>query len=687
MLTRCYCIARFDCPLFIAELAKQRQLTDRIYHMDGLPASTERFRTLELNSMIFMDSLSFLSDSLAKLTETLKLSKHQFDILAQCEPNARRRELLTRKGVYPYSCLTSVGDLRAQKTLPDIDRFYNQLTSEQCDPLDHEHAKKVYEEFGCEDMVDYTMLYLQTDVYLLAESMNHFRNMVYDDFKLDICNYLSTPMLTKDLMLKQTGVKIELMADREMTHLIRSNIRGGVSYINTRLSKEREGFSICYLDANNLYGKAMTFPLPLRNFKWMSECELARVRDNWREMIHDRDGEGYFFEVTLRYPEKLHVSHNSFPLAAEHVLIDDDMLSPYAKSCLSQLSKSKTYSQKKLSATFNDREKYLVHGLNLKLYLEQGLELVKIHRGISFRQESFIKPYIDMCTARRAAAPTKSMKDLYKLLCNSLYGKFIENILKRLDAHFNASHRQCMIKSTNPLFQGFKIFNENVSVSFLKKAEVRMSQAWAIGFSILELSKYVMQNSYYNHVKPKLSDGVSVLMSDTDSWVLEARKDSCDELIRELGGDFMDCSNYDKNHKLFSEHNKSVVGKFKNEVPKTTIKRFAGIRAKSYAFDTADGEQWRKCKGIKKSQVRKLSFEDYERCLRDISSVRVEQRQLQCKNFQNHMMRCDKQAFSSFDDKRYLMCPIHSVPYGSKLIKEYNLTGQCYFCLNPSVLC
>ncbi len=117
-----------------------------------------------------------------------------------------------------------------------------------------------------------------------------------------------------------------------------------------------------------------------------------------------------------------------------------------------------------------------------------------------------------------------------------------------------------------------------------------MLQAWAIGFSILELSKYVMQNSYYNHVKPKLDNEVSVLMSYIDSWVLESRKNSCDDVISQLGEDFMDCSNYDKVHRLFSEHNKSVVGKFKNEVPKTTIKQLMGIRAKSYVLDTSSGE-------------------------------------------------------------------------------------------------
>ena len=149
--------------------------------------------------------------------------------MAQCEPNERRRELLTRKGVYPYSSLTSVRDLYRQTTLPDIERFYNELTGEHCTAEDHEHAKRVFAEFECENMIEYTMLYLMTDVYLLAEAVTHFRNMVYKDFKLDVCNYLSTPMLAKDLMLKQTGAKIQLLADQEMTQLVRSNIRGGLS--------------------------------------------------------------------------------------------------------------------------------------------------------------------------------------------------------------------------------------------------------------------------------------------------------------------------------------------------------------------------------------------------------------------------------------------------------------------------
>ena len=660
---------------------------DRIEHCNALPINSQKFRTLELNNTIFLDSCAFLGDSLAKLTETLKISKHDFPILAQLEGNGDRRQLLTRKGVYPYSFATSIARLKNAEKLPPIGQFYSDLDEEECDIKDYEHAQAVFDEFGCENMLDYTLLYLRTDVYLLAEAVLNLRRMVFDEFRLDICNYLSLPMLSKDLMLKMTGVKIELIQDPEMSNLIQHNIRGGVSYVNQRMACSRSGFSLLYLDANNLYGKAMTFPLPLRDFRWMKRSEIDDVKENWRRLIHAEDGCGYIFEVTLKYPKRLHLAHNSFPLAPEHIEIDEEMLSPYALKSLMETTGKRTHRSKKLTATFRDRERYLVHGLNLKLYLEQGLELVEIHRGIAFYQEAFVKPYIDLCSRKRAEAPTKSMKDLYKLLCNSLYGKFIENIMKRLQCNFNFAQSEAILTNSSPLFQAFKVLGEDLSVSFLKKSKIKMTQSWAVGFAILELSKYVMQSSYYEIVRPKLDNEVSVIMSDTDSWVLQTKRATCDETIDRLGREFMDCSNYDEDHELYSTHNKAVVGKFKNEVPKSRIRRFVGLRAKSYAFDTdSTRDNTRKCKGIKKSKVRKLQFEDYQNCLSQMTSLEVEQHQLRSFDHENRLIKCQKKAFSSFDDKRYLMCSIHSVPYGSYLIDDFEKTGVCFFCRHPNFL-
>lgn len=676
----------YDCNAFIKELHKK---ADRLHSFSALPVSSQKFRCLYVNNTVFLDSFDFLADSLANLVNTLTVSKHDFALLRQLERRADKAELLTRKGVYPYSFATSLERLSETRELPPIEHFASDLGGGDCSPEDYDYAGKVFSDFGCRTMMDYTLLYLRTDVYLLAEVVSNLRGMIFTDFEIDICHYLSLPMLTKDLMLKHTGVEIDLISDPEMSDLMQYNIRGGVSFINTRLAEKTEDLAISYLDANNLYGKAMSFPLPLKDFSWMTRAEIDEMKRDWRSLITDRDdSRGYILEVTLRYPKHLHVPHNSFPLAPQHLDITQDMLSPYASDCLREISGKTKHKSRKLTGTFYDRERYVLHALNLKLYLELGLELVEIHRGVSFLQRAFVAPYIAMCALRRAQALTKSMKDCYKLLCNALFGKFIENVMNRLECCFNMSAREAVIRNSNPLLTGFKVVEEDLSISYLRKAEIKMKQMWAVGFSILELSKYVMQSAYYNHVVPALPRGVSVLMSDTDSWVLAARAGSSDEVIGKLGADFMDCSNYDADHEHFSTANKAVPGKFKNEIPRDEILRFVGVRAKSYAFDTRKGEEdARKCKGVAKAFVKKLTFDDYLKCIESKTSLVVDQTQLRAADHTNRMIRTRRQAFTSFDDKRYLLCPVHSAPYGSRLVEEHIRTGgDCFFCKNPEHL-
>lgn len=438
----------YDSHMFLTELGKKREKLERL---EAIPLNTQKFKCLRVNNILYLDSLAFCPDSLEKLTETLRESDHAFPILEQWQSDPAKKALLIRKGVYPYSLATGIEDLTKMVKLPDIKQFTNDIGNAACEPEDYEHAVKVWNTFDCKNMMEYTELYLKSDVYLLAEVVTQLRNSIHREFGLDISHYLSLPMLSKDLMLKMTGEEVELISDMEMSNLLQRNIRGGVSFINTRYfeagvdggslkaaeekkasekhatAEEKEeasaDTSLLYLDANNLYGKAMSMPLPLRDFEWMEEEEVEDFTQNWQTLVTEEDGDGYIIEATLRYPEKLHEAHSSFPLAPEHVDITEDMLSPYATDCLREIAGKTKHKAKKLTATFNDRKKYLLHGLNLKFYLEQGMELITVHRGIKFYQKKFIKPYIDLCTLKRAMASTKSSKDMFKLLCNSLYGK------------------------------------------------------------------------------------------------------------------------------------------------------------------------------------------------------------------------------------------------------------------------
>lgn len=419
----------YDSHLFLKEMGEARR-DGKFMDMEAIPLNGQKIKCLKMDRLFFLDSISFLPAPLAELTNTLVNSNHKFPLLQQWEENDEKRSLLLRKGVYPYAYATSIKRLESTMSLPPIEEFKNDIGDEECSPEDYAHAQKVFDTFECKNMQEYTMLYLATDTYLLAEAVMSLRNMIHHEFGLDLCQYWSLPMMSKDLMLKMTGVEIDLMHDVEMCAMVRNNIRGGLSYVNQRyfdVEKERknigESRSVLYADANNLYGAAMSLPLPKGDFKWLSKRGCHVLQQKWRKKLSLKRKKGYILEVTLDYPKKLHRKHSSFPLAPEHIQLDESKLSPYASRALFKLNGQKKYKSRKLTSTFLRRKRYVVHGANLKFYLEQGLKLVKIHRGIKFTQEDFIKPYIDACTRLRAQAKTKERKDVFKLLCNSLFGK------------------------------------------------------------------------------------------------------------------------------------------------------------------------------------------------------------------------------------------------------------------------
>jgi hypothetical protein len=690
----------YDSHLIVTEFAKRYKMK-RIKRFDIVPYNSERIRIIQANNLIFLDSLAFVPASLQTLTDTLRESQHSFPLLRQWEENGERRELLLRKGVYPYRFATSIERLRNTTKLPPREEFYNDLGDESCAEEDYMHAQTVFDTFQCRNMLEYTQLYNASDVFQLAEVVTSFRNLIHDEFGLDLCQYWSLPMLSKDVFLHTSKCELDLMHDPEMCSMIRHNIRGGLSYINRRyFSARRRGRgrgkgkgprSILYVDANNLYGSAMRMALPKGQFEWCTEGEKRKLKKGWKKHLSLKGKVGYILEVTLKYPKKLHKKHSSFPLAPQHLTIAESRLSPYARGALNTLHlrvshrKRPVYTAKKLTSTFETRERYVLHGANLKFYLQQGLKLVTIHRAIKFRQEKFIKPYIDQCTRMRAAATTKERKDLFKLLCNSLFGKWIERQEGRMTASLARSENEAVRHTSHPLFKGAIILDKDFSVSIRNKSSVMLDSNYALGFAVLELSKLIMQKLFYRRIRPAMRNRVTVLMSDTDSFLMAVEKASPDEAMAALSS-CTDTSNYDRSHPLFSEKRKAKPGFLKNESPSEEIARFAGIRSKSYAFQTRRQTDVRKAKGIHRRYLPKIAFEDYARCLKTIDRVEVTQRNIVSKKHRILLQRQDRVAFSSFDDKRYLLCSTHSVPYGSYLIKKSQRLGQCYFCRHPNLL-
>jgi hypothetical protein len=346
------------------------------------------------------------------------------------------------------------------------------------------------------------------------------------------------------------------------------------------------------------------------------------------------------------------------------------------------------YRSKKLTSTFRRREKYLVHEENLKYYLEKGLKLVKVNRGITFRQKAFIRPYIDMCTRKRQMSRTKAESNIFKLLCNSLYGKTIESNEKRVDCRFNFDEKQASQRFRCPTLKGSVICDDNFTVSFHRKKQVTMDQMWSIGFSVLERSKLIMQRLYYETIKPAFGDKCSVVMSDTDSFCLLVEEPDVETAVRKIKH-VMDFSNYPDNHPLRDDTKKNELGLIKNELPGAScMTKFAGVKPKTYVVMTADDDRaMAKAKGVKRPMIKSLRYADYKKVIFGAESFRVKQMGLLARDYINRMVETDKVAFSSLYDQRWLLCAIHTCPYGSRLIEEAEkMNGKCPLCAQPELL-
>ena len=234
----------------------------------------------------FIDSFKFMVTSLDKLVNNL--SKDAFN-------NVRRYyaedelNLLTRKGIYPYEYVDSLEKLK-ETQLPSKEAFYSRLNDEGINDEDYAFAHKVWKVFEMKSLEDCHSLYNQTDVLLLADVFENFRDICIKNYKLDPAHYYTAPGSAWDAALKVSEVKLELLSDADMLLMVEKGIRGGASMIRNRYGKSNNRYMdnrfdaskpstyITYLDANNLYGWAISKPLPTHGFKWMKAGKL----ENWR---------------------------------------------------------------------------------------------------------------------------------------------------------------------------------------------------------------------------------------------------------------------------------------------------------------------------------------------------------------------------------------------------------------------
>ena len=587
-------LSGYDSHLFIKNLGKSEG------KIDCIPNNEEKYISFTKHILVdtftnkegkekevkreirFIDSFKFMATSLDSLVKNLP--KESFKNLTEFY-EGDKLNLLLRKGVFPYDWFDNFNKL-SNTELPPKEAFHSILNDSGISEEDYQHAQNVWKIFDMKTMRDYHDLYLKSDVLLLSDVFENFRDVCMKNYRLDPAFYYTAPGLAWDACLKITKVRLEMIGDYDMLMMIEKGIRGGVSMISTRYGKANNPYMkdydpdkptkfISYLDANNLYGWAMCKPLPTKWIEWMYEEELK-----------DWESQPCILEVDLEYPEKLHDLHNDYPLAPERITVNK---------------------VEKLIPNLNDKKKYVIHHETLKLYLSLGLKLTKIHRGIKFEESAWLKPYIDLNTDLRAKANNDFEKDFFKLMNNSVFGKTMENIRNRVDIRLVTRESQAKKLTCKPNYQHHTIFSKNLAAVHMKKVSLKFNKPVYLGMSILDLSKTLMYDFHYNYIKPKYGERAKLLFTDTDSLAYEIEtKDFYRDISSDVKSKF-DTSNYPKNHPsgILTGVNKKVIGMFKDEAAGKQIAEFVGLRAKLYSYRVEESYEEKKCKGVKKAVIKK----------------------------------------------------------------------------------
>ena len=427
--------------------------------------------------------------------------------------------------------------------------------------------------------------------------------------------------------------------------MFEKGIRGGITQAVHRYSKannqymgdlynpQEESSYLQYLDANNLYGWAMSQTLPTGNFKWVKNVEKFTAKKIAN--LVKRNGKGYLLEVDVEYPIELHDLHNDLPFMPE---------------------KMKINKVEKLIPNLYNKEKYVVHIRKLNQDLKHGLLLKKVHRVISYRQSAWLKNYIDKNTKLRKESTSDFEKDFFKLMNNSVFGKTMENKRKHKDMRLVTDEDRYKKLVMKPNFKDGRKFSDNLMGVEMGKSNIKMIKPLYLGQAILDLSKMVMYEFHYDYMLSKYDkDSLQLCYMDTDSFVYHVKtKDFYEDISNDVEDRF-DTSNYSKedNRPLTIGLNKKKIGLMKDELGGKIMTEFVALRAKLYAYKTLDKKEDKKCKGIKKCVVKNtLTFNDYKKCLDDGKNVYKSQMLFQNKDHEIYTSEINKIALNRDDDKR-----------------------------------
>jgi hypothetical protein len=665
--------ANYDIKCFISAFQKIVSKDCFVENIGGIACNMEIYKSININTFTIIDSYAHLTSSLDTLIKNLPDDKKT--LLRTISKNEEEFNLIKKKGFYPYEMITNTEKLYLPIEDLKKEHFDNKLTLSKISDTDFLHVINVIKTFNIKNFKEYHDLYLKIDVFGLRDVFEYHRELSMMTYGLDPAHYIGLPQLTWDAGLKLTGIVLDDLKDIDMFMMFEKMKRGGVSVISHKYAKannhylpdyddKKKSTYLIQLDCNNLYGKSMSEKLPVNQFEYVDFLTEEFIMS----YDYETNSKGYVLEVDIDYPTELHETHNDYPLAPEHMVINKI---------------------KKLTPNLHDKKNYVVHIANLQYYLSMGMVLKQIHKVIEFNHSDWLAKYINHNSKLRQKATNDFEKDFYKLMNNAFYGKTMENVRNRNNVQFCLDKEKFVKHTSSPLFANqVNIIQEN-GLALVKtyKRTVELNKPIYIGATVLDLSKLLMYKFHYQTMKVRFPNSM-MMKTDTDSLLYFVETD---DLYQDFKEDpsiqkQIEFSNYPKNHLLYNCDRKKIPGLFQDEcvgdeMNKLTgkyecnmkvISEYIGLRAKSYVNKLYDVENSgfydkKKSKGVPNKHLQnRIHFNDYKDCVMDNKVIRLganaEKPEHQEKiisfishNLKTYSIEQSKIALSSNDDKRIPM--------------------------------
>ena len=674
----------YDCHLIFEELLTQA------YKMGCepkiIPKSMENYVSVQVGCLRFLDSYRFLSSSLQKLITSL----NDFPYM---QNEGLTDDLFKKKLAYPYEKF-NLNNLREATHKATHEPLNLNLTKEDywstlnqsypCED-DIKRTQQLIDTYNITTAQELTMLYLKMDVLQLTDVFENFVETSTLMYGINPLYSYSLPGYTWKAGLKLTKNKLDFIKDKQLLLLLENNIRGGISSVmGPRFIESNENTKLLYIDANNLYGWAMSQYLPTSEFEKLDfpeEYELEQIVEDLR-FIPDNNEYGYFIECDMIYPAEIKEKTENFPLCPYQTKADPNLFSEYMNSV-----KQPNYKPtEKLMCDLTNKYNYMMHYRMFKFYTQIGMKVTKIHTIYRFKQSLWLEKYINHNTQKRTKAKTNFEKDLYKLMNNAFFGKTMENVRERTNLEFipHTNIDQIIKRQSKLSFKGIVNHYSEFSIYKFDKEKVIFDKPIYLGFSVLELSKLLMYEFYYHKLQPYYSSNVKLHYMDTDSFILSIKTGDLINDLEYFKDDF-DFSELDPSHELYNSINKKVIGKMKIETsPIIELDNFVALRSKSYSFSYGSAQkltQEAKQRTIQKSKQKGIQhtpiYSQFINSLFNSETTTATNYSIRSNAHNLTVQKQDKLALNPFDDKRMYLNPIQSLSWD-----KHTQKGDC-----PCILC